>query len=58
MAEGYDSLGDAFVNKFMGSYTAGSANKLTSEEEDDEYYPQVSWGLHRIGKRLRLRAYC
>jgi hypothetical protein len=38
MAEGYDSLGDAFVNKFMGSYTAGSANKLTSEEEDDEYY--------------------
>ena len=38
MAEGYDSLGDAFVNKFMGSYTAGSANKLTSEEEDDEYH--------------------
>jgi hypothetical protein len=43
MAEGYNSLGDAFVNKFMGAYTAGSSNKLTAEEdsfneENDEYY--------------------
>jgi hypothetical protein len=38
MAEGYDNLTNAFVDKFMGSYTAGSASKLTSEEEDDEYH--------------------
>ena len=38
MAEGYDNLTNAFVDKFMGAYTAGSASKLTSEEEDDEYH--------------------
>jgi hypothetical protein len=38
MAEGYDNLTNAFVDNFMGAYTAGSASKLTSEEEDDEYH--------------------
>ena len=38
MAEGYGNLTNAFVDNFMGAYTAGSASKLTSEEEDDEYY--------------------
>ena len=41
MAEGYNNLTNAFVDKFMGAYTAGSASKLTAEEEDeydDEYH--------------------
>ena len=45
MAEGYDNIGDAFKDMFGGAYSAMSAKKLTSEDEnefsnfeEDEYH--------------------
>jgi len=35
MAEGFDNIGDAFMDKFGGAYSALSAKKLTHEEEDE-----------------------
>jgi hypothetical protein len=35
MAEGYDNIGDAFKDMFGGAYSAMSAKKLTSEDEDE-----------------------
>jgi hypothetical protein len=52
MAEEYDNIGDAFKDMFGGAYSAMSAKKLTSEDEDefeeDEYHRERRKGRKHI----------
>lgn len=52
MAEGYDNIGDAFKDMFGGAYSAMSAKKLTSEE-DDEYGDSEEDEYHRDRRKGR-----
>lgn len=52
MSEEYDNIGDAFKDMFGGAYSAMSAKKLTSEDEDefeeDEYHRERRKGRKHI----------
>ena len=53
MAEGFDNIGDAFINKLGGAYSALSTKKLTHEEEDefDEFDDEEYHKERRKGRK-------